>query len=229
MSERDREDWVVDRGLDLVEAGAAVGALAVPATSLLALVLGKIPRSRQRRVEAMAVAASDALEAVSDRLDRDYVLAEEFQGLVEEVMERADRKREQDKREAYAAILVNAALPGRPDEETLQRMVDTLEDLRVRHLRLLAVIMRTHDPTSSFKQEFLSAVSNWDTAVLDWGDLERAGVVSVMPSDVNGADAAGVFRSRVTSFGRLFHQFVVLPPSDSIRPRDGEGQGAAAV
>jgi hypothetical protein len=52
-----------------------------------------------------------ALESVRDRVDHDFVESDDFESLVEEVMEKANQRKEIDKRAYYAALLASAAQP----------------------------------------------------------------------------------------------------------------------
>jgi hypothetical protein len=222
----DDKESVRDAALDIAEFGAAGAALVVPPAALLAVVLGKITRSRTRRQAELLASLSDALEAVKDRVDHEYVESDDFEALVEEVVEKGMRRKEIDKRDYYAALLASAALPGRPDENELDAMVDTLEALRKPQLWLLGALLGDYtwpdEPSPfgpSFQQEFVSKTgADWGAVQRDWRLLEQHALAGGIPSGVMSGAGARQFRGRVTDRGVLFHQFITLPYAD-VHPR----------
>lgn len=222
MTDSEAED-LADRLVTVAEAGATGLALMLPPASLLALLLDKIETNRQRRQGELLTSTHNALERVKERIDNDFVRSDEFEGLVEEVIEKGSRRKELDKRDYYASLLASAAQPGRPDANDLDRMIDVLERLRPPHLWLLGALLRdypsppeSYGMPSSFEQEFKRAVPGVDIDQVkrDWRELEATGLVAGYPSGTMTQDGARNFRSRVTEFGRRFHQFVILPYTD---------------
>lgn len=102
-------DERTDATLEIAGAAATGLALLVPPASLLAVVLRKVEGSRQRRQRDLLRSMAESLEAVRSRLDDDFVKTEEFEELVEEIVEKGQRRKELEKREFYAAIVANAA------------------------------------------------------------------------------------------------------------------------
>jgi len=93
-----------------------------------------------------------------------------------------------DKREYYAALLANAALPGRPDTNTLESMVDTLESPRKPHLWLLAALLGSYD-WSEPPLPYGGGVER------DWRVLEQQGLVSPIPRSGMSQEGARQFRA----------------------------------
>ena len=203
-----------DMAVEAAEAGATGLALFLPPASLLALVLGKIERNRQRRQRELLQATHEKLEQVRERVDHDFVESDDFEELVEEVIEKGQRRKELEKRDYYVAVVANSALPDHPDPSDIHRMIDTLERLRVSHLWLLGALLTAKSPEadpgdylpSSFETEFAKVVSPERLRVIrdDWRDLEAHGLVTAFPSGTLSSAGARNFRSHVTELGRRF-------------------------
>lgn len=223
-SERDRSANLADEALAIAELGAVGLASLVPAGGLLAHLLGKIERNRDRRQRDLLTATHEALETVKGRVDELFTQSDDFEVLIEEVIEKAARRKELDKRDYYAAAVANSAAIGHPDPREIFRMIDTLERLRESHLWLLRSLLYVRadsdDPAdffpSSFEAEFAKVVpeSRLRSIKDDWRDLEGHGLAMAFPSISMSGPGARNFRSHVTDLGRRFDQFVTLPYED---------------
>ena len=102
-----------------------------------------IPRRRRQRVVEFVRKLNDAVAKMEDRLDRDFVQSDEFADLTEDVLESVAKRAADGKRGFYAAALANTAAPSPPGEDERERMLDALKELRLSHLRLLAIVVTT--------------------------------------------------------------------------------------
>lgn len=80
----------------------------------------------------------NALEA--EKVDRDHIGTDAWQGDVERCFEALGSRRNREKRQHYVAALANASTVDRPQDAIRLRYFDVLESLRPSHLELLAVV-----------------------------------------------------------------------------------------
>ena len=66
--------------------------------------------------------------------------------MVEDVLDRVQTVRNEDKLGYWAALVGGVSTTGRPSPTDGERMIDTLDGLRPEHLRLLHVIATTNEP-----------------------------------------------------------------------------------
>lgn len=201
---------------------AAAGALAqvIPgAGGFIAELISNIPRDRQRRQQEFLEELARQLDEVRDRLDEEFVRSEEFAALTEEVIEKANRRREMDKRTYYAALLANTVTPARPSADERWRMLDVLERLRPEHLRLLSVAATTTDgaPADMYTGGVDDVLRNvmpgvdLDAVHMAWGDLADLSILQAFPSGTMSRVGASNLAVRLTEFGRRFHAFIAPP------------------
>jgi hypothetical protein len=153
---------------------------------------------------------------VSERIDDEFVRSEESATLTEEVLEKADRRRDLEKREHYAAALGNAATPSRPAEDERWRMLDALEQLRPGHLRLLSVVATTTDgaPPDLYAGGIDTVLANVmpdadsEAVRMAWGDLADLNILQSYPSGTASREGLTNLTVRLTDFGRRFHAFI---------------------
>ncbi len=153
---------------------------------------------------------------MSERIDDEFVRSEESATLTEEVLEKADRRRDLEKREHYAAALGNAATPSRPAEDERWRMLDALEQLRPGHLRLLSVVATTTDgaPPDLYAGGIDTVLANVmpdadsEAVRMAWGDLADLNILQSYPSGTASREGLTNLTVRLTDFGRRFHAFI---------------------
>ena len=176
------------------------------------------PDVKAERFERFASELARAITGVGDRLDRDFVRQADFLALAEEVLDEVGRRRNDEKLANYAAALANSAAAPRPEPAVRERMLDTLNALRPRHLRILGVLsspqsdwVRPGDviTVGQVVQSRLShALRDTETAPQDWADLERLGLVRTMDDTATMLAAADDLRTLVSPYGREFLDFV---------------------
>lgn len=226
-----------DRGIDGKEDGADSGrdvgrALVVGAAGMIP-VLGPmasalldvfIPEQRARRTAEFLAELGEDLTGLEDRIDREFVRADEFQGLFEEALERVASRRAEGMRAYYAAAVANTALPGRPEEQARFRMMDVLAELRPAHMALLAAIAKgsgstaPHDEALTVGQAAIESVSAATRGMVgdiwaDLSDLERRGLTAPLGSSM--MSVAHDVRGLLTPLGLALVAFVARPvPTD---------------
>jgi len=144
----------------------------------------------------------------------------------------AARNSQREKLDALRNAVLNAALPGSPDEDEQQRLFALIDDLTPTHLRLLALL---NDPPAWFERtgrvrpQF--ALSSNRTAMIKaampeivargegalprfYGDLERWGLLSGSLGGMMSADAA--FNAVTNDYAGTFLAFVQDPRSGDL-------------
>ena len=212
----DRQDWG-ERAVELDETEAADHAYSASLAALQALPFGGsvaqlltdyLPQKKQRRLVEFVQELGREWQTHRDRLDEDFIRSDEFDRLVEDVMDRVQQVRSQEKQAYFAAILAGFATPERPDEAERQRILDTLDGMRPRQMRILAVISETTEPPPGLYAGGVMATLKWkmpdleDAVIRDeWDALAGLGVVGGYPSGTMTAQGAGNLRGRVTPYG----------------------------
>jgi hypothetical protein len=176
-----------------------------------------VPLVRQQRLEQFVDDLADRFAAEQDRVDREFMSTREYEGMAEEVLDRVQQRKNEDKYRYWAALLIGVAKPDRPAERDRERLVDTLDALRLPHLRLLHVIATTKvGPPDTYMGNTMATLK-WrmpeiseEDARRDWGDLAREEVVQAFPSGMMTAQGAGDLTVRLTDYGRRFVKLLDL-------------------
>jgi hypothetical protein len=206
---------------DRVLTAALAGLQIMPLGGVVAQILNDyVPRKKQERLVSLVQALAEESVALGDRLDRDFVHTAEFEGMAEEVFDRAQQHKAEQKLAYFAAALAHGAGVERPDERTRERFLDVLDQLRGSHLRLLASVAQgvpvpgAGPDVITSSQAAIAALNSaaerakveaWD---LDWADLARLGVVETLTEAVSDPRVPYDVRAAFTPFGREFVRFV---------------------
>jgi hypothetical protein len=176
-----------------------------------------VPRKKQERLVEFVQDLSREFTAEQERIDREYVKTHDFDRMVEDVLDRVQTVRNEEKLGYWAALLAGVATTDRPTTSDRDRMIQTLDDLRPEHLRLLHVIATTSEPPPNLYMGGVNATLTWrmpdvaeDEARRLWGELARTGVVADYPSGLMTAQGAGNLTVRLTPFGREFVKLLRL-------------------
>lgn len=176
-----------------------------------------VPRKKQERLVEFVQDLSRELAAEQERIDREYVKTKDFDRMVEDVLDRVQTVRNEEKLGYWAALLAGVATTDRPATSDRDRMIQTLDDLRPDHLRLLHVIATTTEPPPDLYMGGVNATLSWkmpdlpeDEARRQWGELARTGVVADYPSGLMTAQGAGNLTVRLTAYGRAFVKLLRL-------------------
>jgi hypothetical protein len=173
-----------------------------------------LPQAQARRTTEFLEELAVATGGIEDRLDHEFVRTDEFQGLLEEALERVSSRRAEGKRAAYAAAVAHGATTARPDEDERFRMLDTLERLRASQIRLLLYFQRVPYTTLATLDSMGAKIAA-DTAMpldalrRDWGDLASLHLVEYDDGRRHGmADQASSPSAKLTPFARSFVNFI---------------------
>lgn len=215
------------RGIGRAVVVGAAGMIPILGPMVSALLDAFIPEQRARRTAEFLSELGEDLAGLDDRIDRQFVRADEFQGLFEEALERVASRRTEGMRAYYAAAIANTALPGRPDEQARFRMIDILAELRPRHMALLAAIAKgsastaPHDQALTVGQTAIGSVTaateglNGDMWA-DLADLERRGLTFPLADSM--MSVARDVRGLLTPLGLALVAFVARPLPTDDRP-----------
>ena len=131
--------------------------------------------------------------------------------MVEDVLDRVQTVRNEDKLAYWAALLAGSATTDRPKPSDRERMIDTLDGLRPEHLRLLHVIATTTEGPPNVYMGGVSSTLDWKMPDVSneevrrlWAELERFDVVRHYPSGMMTAEGAGNLTVRLTPYDHEF-------------------------
>lgn len=210
----DADSW---RDNSLAVSLAGLNAVPVIGGAIATMISELIPRRKQERIVNFVKALQEDLEAESARVDREFVRTADFDRMVEDVLDRVQSVRNEDKLGYWAALLAGLSASGRPGYTERDRMINTLDRLAKPHLRLLHVIATTNEPPPGLYAGGVAATLTWkmpnvaaDEARTLWDELAREGLVDSYPSGVMTAQGAGNLSGRLTERGREFVRMLRL-------------------
>ena len=144
-SERD-ETPAIDHALTVALAG--LQALPLIGGVIATFIDEYVPRQKRRRLVSFVQDLSARLRVEADRVDHEFVRTEDFSDLLEDVLDAAQQRRNEEKHRYYASAVANSSTPERPDEVDQEKMLEVLNDLRASHLRVIALYMTIEIPDS---------------------------------------------------------------------------------
>lgn len=176
-----------------------------------------VPRRKQARLVEFVQDLGRHAEAERERIDNEFVRTAEFDRMVEDVLDRVQQVKNEDKLRYWAALLAGVATTVRPPASDRERMIETLDGLRPSNLRLLNVIATTHEGDPSLSMGGVMHTLTWkmpdaaeDDLRRDWADLARFDLVQSYPSGTMTAQGAGDLSVRQTRYGREFVRLLDL-------------------
>jgi hypothetical protein len=198
----------------------AIGSVPVIGPFIGALLDVYIPEQRARRTAEFLDALAADVNDLDFEVDHEFVRQDEFQGVLEETLERVASRRAEGMRSYYAAAVANSMLPTRPDEHARFRMLDLLAQLRPNHMALLARIAEGGKPivagpdVLTVGQAAVAAITNLgaegtDDVMADLAHLERLGLTRPIPGAA--IIIASNVRNLLTAQGMAFVDFVRRP------------------
>lgn len=201
----------------LVAGMAALQAVPVIGGVVATFISEYVPRQRQQRLVGFVQDLSREFAAEQERIDREFVRTKDFDRMVEDVLDRVQTVRNEEKLGYWAALLAGVATTDRPNPTDRDRMIQTLDDLRPEHLRLLHVIATTTEGPPNLYMGGVNATLDWkmpdvpnDEARRLWNELARTGVVGDYPSGMMTREGAGNLTVRLTPYGRVFVRLLRL-------------------
>jgi len=100
---------------------------------------------KYERVREVLVNMAEQIKNFESEVSRKYVATADFQDLLEKTLRQAADERAEEKRKAYATFLANdIKSPGQSYDEKI-RILRTLEEIQVDHIRMLKALLQDPD------------------------------------------------------------------------------------
>lgn len=201
----------------LVVSVAALQLVPVVGGTIATFIDEYVPRKKQERLVGFVQDLSREFLAEQDRIDQEFVRTRDFERMVEDVLDRVQTVRNEDKLGYWASLLAGAASVDRPTPSDRDRMIDALDNLREEHLSLLHVIATTTEPRPGLYMGGVADTLSWklpdlpnDDARRLWAELAQRGLVGGYPSGTMTAQGAGNLAAHLTLYGRAFVRLLRL-------------------
>ena len=123
-------DETLARDHALVAGMAALQLVPVVGGVVATFISEYVPRKKQERLVEFVQDLSREFTAEQERIDREYVKTKDFDRMVEDVLDRVQTVRNEDKLGYWAALLAGVATADRPTPTDRDRMIQTLDDFR---------------------------------------------------------------------------------------------------
>lgn len=216
------ETPAVDHALTVALAG--LQALPVIGGVIATFIDEYVPRQKRRRLTSFVQDLSARLRAEADRVDREFVRTEDFSDLLEDVLDAAQQRRNEEKHRYYASAVANSLTPKRPDEVDREKMLEVLNALRTSHLRVIALYMTIEIPDSMLPLQgdmehrivhgSLPELTHEqvDGLILD---LQTRGVLPLLAQSATAGDPHQL-ATQMTPFGRRFARWVEATTAEPI-------------
>jgi hypothetical protein len=212
--------------LNIFKAGLAT----VPfAGGIASLISDYIPSARFKRLEDFAKKTAEDLNRLADRVDQEYLHTDDFAFMFEKCFRGAAENPQQEKIDAFRAILVNSAIRKDLSEEEKEYFLNMANSLSVLHIRMLNFMSEPRNYLrmegigedrirGGFSTFFPIAIPGIPVDVIRsaFGDLHRRGLLNTDESifqTMTSAQGLRLLGDRVSSLGKRFIQFVKLPES----------------
>src|SRR5258706_2864969 len=221
------QDWLRTATLAWLQAIPLIGG------TLAELVSAGVPAARERRLQDLVERIAADVDAIWDAVDVD--LADEtFAETLETAIEQAMRASEDEKREAFAAIIVNSLTEARPNEEERLFFQDVMARSRTLHVRVLKILAASTEFPRSFSAGapdflLLPGLPEYDRRLVElaWAELSQWRLANA--SWGVGANKTGPPQGEyITDLGRRFLRFVTVPKGTELK-RTGSPEETAAT
>jgi len=209
---------------------AAIALNAVPvAGGVLSQIAGAIISKRQnRRLNQFLTDLADNLKDLEQRVNKEFLQTENFQDLAEDLLSKAADTRQQEKLDAFRAILVNTVISSRPSYEEAAEIADLVDRWQVRHvilLRILAdpvaadqklgnIVGRGGTPATTISSILGKLLPDWDDDQIDrtWKDLYDAQIHRT-PGTTSMMTDRGIhqLQNRLSDFGSKVTRYLAGP------------------
>lgn len=226
----DADKWLEKtQAIDVARTGlvaaidVAISAGGLPFGGAVASLLAKvIPERRQQRVMMFVEDLGHRIEDVESKVDHEFVRSSEFEALFERAFDRVQSRENEEKLSYWAALIAGLAQSGRPPKSDRDRLIDTLDHLRISHLRLLHVIATSGEPkddiglTTSAAETIRRRMPDVETedARRDWNDLQREALVGGFPSGMMTPRGAANLAAHLTPYGSRFVALLQLASAE---------------
>lgn len=99
-----------------------------------------IARRQNKRLEEFLLSLSQDIQAVEERLNKDFLKTEDFYDIVEDTFTKVSETRQQVKIDAYKAIFMNSILANSPVIDDILELNDLIYSWQPRHIILLKLL-----------------------------------------------------------------------------------------
>lgn len=216
----------VDHALSVLK--AAVNVVPVFGGAVGSLLSDYLPNSVEKRKTEFLTKLVQELEAVQEKLQSDFVSKEYFISTFMQAFRRAIENHQDEKVQAFRAIIVNAAIDPNPKEDEIAAFVNITDRLTPIHLKLLKILanpqVAVDGSSESIKARFESIYTGgmntlfgmllpgypMDLINVAFYDLYIMGLQTTERS-IGSMTKQGLVSKRTTDFGDRYLQYISLP------------------
>ncbi len=197
--------------------------------SFTSLLKEYIPDARFKRIDRFARQVAEDLKRLSDKIDADYITKDEFAYMFEQSFRGVAQSYQEEKIEAFRAILLNSAIRKDVIQEEKEFFLSLVNNLSVVHIRILKFLANPEAYISEqginrdsirggFRDIFRTLMPELETMIVEsaFGDLYQLGLIgtdkSIFHTIVSGSGLQLVGNGhRVKDLGRRFIEFCLSP------------------
>lgn len=186
-----------------------------PVSSVLS---GKSISHKMERVNEVLLNMAEGIKGLESEIPKNYVKTEEFQELLEETLKKSAKERNDEKRKAYSAFLINAIK--NPTDDTYDeklRFLRTLEEMQIGHIYILRAMMLQPDPNPA---NIVGSVNSTLKKRLPSIPPDRIKDLAEQLTDMKVANLANLngnitsrgaeeLQSRITPYGHRFIRYIL--------------------
>ncbi len=227
-------DQALDLSAALASMGAFLGPLGAVAASVWGLIASGLSADRKyRRLVKVLEQTREELRALSegrpDYVNLDYVNGEDFQGLIAVALQQAAYERGEEKRRFYARYIAGLAGAEEAPYEERRQELRTLDELQLRHLRVLRVLASGEGVTAEEQMAIDHGHSSWTRENME--TLDQLNSMGLIHWDIESSQGRIVERRdrysrevktslqggrvwrkpHVTDYGEKLLQFILSP------------------
>lgn len=196
---------------DHVRAAILAGVNAIPyiGSPLGSLMDSYIPTQKEKRIFKFIDEISQEVEKVKDKVKQDNIHTDEFAFLFEKTFKGVFDNYQKEKIDAYKAIFINALIDkGNIETEQKEVFLHILDNLTVRHLRILAVVNahNSGDLTQTVQQYYPSYAQEEIYYIMD--DLRNMGLIPAKGQLYD--QGLNVNFNQLSETGKRFVQFISI-------------------
>lgn len=197
--------------------------------SFTSLLKEYIPDARFKRIDRFARQVAEDLKRLSDKIDVDYITKDEFAYMFEQSFRGVAQNYQEEKIEAFRAILLNSAIRKDVIQEEKEFFLSLVNNLSVVHIRILKFLANPEGYISEqginrdsiqggFRDIFRTLMPELETMIVKsaFGDLYQLGLIGTdktifgTTTSASGLQLVGDGR-RVEDLGRRFIEFCISP------------------
>jgi len=210
--------------LNIITAGLA----SVPIGAFFAsLIKDYIPNAKLRRIEDFAKCIAEDFKRLEDKLDKNYILKDEFAYMFEQAFRGVAQNYQKEKIESFRGILINSAINQDIRQEEKEFFLSLINRLSILHIRILKFLANPRDyikeqeisPNSiqgGFTDIFRTLMPELDMSIIEssFNDLYQMGLINTDKSIFHTMTSASGLRlvgDRVNNLGKKFIEFCKVP------------------